>query len=379
MQNTIKDKDSLWEFSHRGGRCGGPHSLAVGGSPLLSMFDCSVNGISDSDLRAQSSRLYHKAGLSVFESKGAYPFGVAVDQICRYAGNAVRVTWDVKWPKETRPTKPVQIGSAGLVGKWTKLTTISREGSVESFDLQNGLLPIDGKPISMVLEREDGVKFEYSLGFDLWRWDAAMGQPVATPLSIEVADDHTSIIHNICDPTPEEVYPEGREYRFMAVIAFSAPNLPKAPAAKEAIDVPFRHNKEDLNLDGITSNSLRINYNDMPCIENGRRLSDDGRHGICFEDAHSLTAAKRTIRQIASYAQSGTLVLDGLTPGVCIDGSHCAKKQPRVHCDLYSIVAFLAWAKNCLGDGWTITAPQPSPWNLLPSLEFSHLPLDFNY
>ncbi|MBQ7650746.1 MAG: hypothetical protein IJS15_07285, partial [Victivallales bacterium] len=232
---------------------------------------------------------------------------------------------------------------------------------------------------SLLLTREDGAKFEYSLGFDLWRWDHALGQPVAAPLSLEVAEEQTTLVHNVCDPTPEEVFPEAREYRFMAVVAFSAPDMASAPSVEETVTVPFSPGKEDLNLDGITSNSLRIDYNDMPCLENGRRLSADGRHGICLEDAHSLTAVKRTIRQIAGFAQSGTLVLDGLTPGHCTDGSHCEKKQQREHCDLYSILTMLAWAKNCLGAGWSVIVPQPAPWNELPSLALSHLPLDFEY
>ena len=379
MTNIIKSTDSNFEFSHVSSRCGGPHTISVGKEPLLTMLDCSVNGISDSDLRAKTSRLYHKAGQTIFESNGTFPFGVTVSQTCRYAGNAVRITWDLNWPKEIRPLKPVQVGSARLHGKWTGLMTIDRNGSPENFELRPGLFTVPGKPMSLLLTREDGAIFEYSLGFDLWRWDHALGQPVETPLSLDVAEDHTTLVHNVCDPTPEEVFPEAREYRFMAVIAFSAPCMAQAPSTDSAVTVPFRQGKEDLNLDGISSNVLRIDYNDMPCLENGQLLSANGRHGICLEDDHSLSAIKRTIRQIASLASSGTLVLDGLTPGHCLDGAHCAKKQPREHCDLYSILTLIAWAKNCLGQDWTVIAPQPAPWNALPSLSFSHMPLDFGY
>ena len=379
MPLTIKDKESDFEISHKTGRCGGPHNISLGGKPLLTMLDCSVNGISDSDLRAKSSRLYHKAGQSVFESEGSYTFGVTVNQICRYAGNTIRITWDIKWPKETRPVKPVQIGSARLHGKWTRLTTIARDGASETIELSNGAFAVPGSPISIVLHRDDGAKFEYSLGYDLWRWDYAIGQNVTAPLSLDVADEQTTLLHSICDPTPEEVYPEAREYRFMALVAFSAPGMPQPPAIDEATSVQFKKDKADLALDGISSNTIRIDYTTMPCIENGRRLTSRGREAICFEDGHSMTSLKRTIRQIADISQSGTLVLEGLTPGHCIDGSHCTKKQPREHCDLYSIITFVAWAKNCLGKGWTIVTPQPAPWNALPSLSYSHLPLDFEY
>ena len=379
MPYIIQSPEKNFEFTHNKGRCGGPHAISVFGKTLLTMLDCSVNGISDSDLRAKSSRLYHKAGQTIFESKGDYTNGVSINQTCRYAGNAVRITWDINWPKETRPTKPVQVGSTRLQGKWISVTTIGRDGVSQTFELKSGLFQVSGNPISMLLTRDDGAVFEYSLGFDLWRWDHAMGQPVATPLSLDVADDKTMLIHNICDPTPEEVFPEAREYRFMAVIAFSAPNMAKTPSIDETVTVPFRQGSEDLNLNGISSNSLRIDFKDMPCIENGQRLTANGRQGICLEDDHSLSAVKRTIRQIASFAQNGTLVLDGLTPGHCIDGSHCEKKKPREHCDLYSLLSFLAWAKNCLGDGWTVIVTQPSPWNALPSVAFSYLPLDFEY
>ena len=379
MPNIIKSIDNSFEFTHNSDRCGGPHLISCDGKPLLTMLDCSVNGISDSDLRVKSSRLYHKAGQTIFESKGSYPCGVAMNQVCRYAGNAVRITWDINWPKETRPIKSVQIGSAKLHGNWTGLTTIARDGSSQSFELRRGLLIVPGKPISLLLSREDGAAFEYSLGFDLWRWDHAMGLPVDAPFILDIAEDKTTLVHNVCDPTPEEVFPEAREYRFMAVIAFSTPSMTKPPSIEEPVTVPFRRGKEDLNLDGISSTALRIDYKEMPCIENGKLLSTNGRHGICLEDDHSMSAVKRTIRQLAGFAQTGSVVLDGLTPGHCIDGSHCAKKQPREHCDLYSLLTLLAWAKNCLGQGWTVVAPQPAPWNALPSLAFSHMPLDFEY
>ena len=379
MAFSVKHTNPEWEFSHAKGRCGGPCSITADGSPVLSMLDCSFNGVSDSNLRASSSRLYHKAGQSVFESDGVFPSGPSINQICRYAGNAVRITWDVAWPKETRPTKPFQIGNARLEGRWTKLTTISRDGSPESFDLSKGVFEVPGTPISLILHREDGVKFEYSLGYDLWRWDHALGQPVAAPFSLEINDGQTTIFHCVCDPTPEEVFPEARKYRFMALVAFSTPSMPKAPSVEAPETVSFTAGKPDIDARSLSSNLLRINYLDMPNIENGKRLTETGRHDICLEDNHSLMAVKRTIRQLASFSDNGTLLLEGLVPGLCTDGSHCEKKQPRQHCDLYSLVTFLAWAKNCLGSGWTIMTPQPSPWNELPSLAYSHLPLDFDY
>ena len=69
MPYIIQSPDANFEFTHNKGRCGGPHAISVDGKPLLTMLDCSVNGISDSDLRAKSSRLYHKAGQTIFDSQ----------------------------------------------------------------------------------------------------------------------------------------------------------------------------------------------------------------------------------------------------------------------------------------------------------------------
>lgn len=378
MPYTIQDSNSLWQFSHNDNRCGGPHSLVAGGTTLLSMLCCSINGVQDSNLRSKSSRLYHKAGQSIFESKGIYPCGVTLAQTCRYSGNTVRITWDMNWPKGLRPTQPVSVGSAVLAGKWLDMTIINRQGKSTTAQIQPGTTLIPSDMLSLILTRDDGTKFEYSLAFDLWRWDYGMGQPVSAPLSLEVSENSLEIKHIICDPTPEEVFPEAREYRFMAVISFSTPTM-TAPQIPDATKLAFLPKQAHLDLGNVSSQVISFNLQEMPVVDNARRLSANGRHGVCLEDGHSLTAVKHCIRQIAGYASEGTLVIEGLEPGLCLDGGHCEKKKERQHCDLYSILTFIAWAKNCLGQGWTILVPQQAPWSELPSLAYLSLPLDFEY
>ena len=93
-----------------------------------------------------------------------------------------------------------------------------------------------------------------------------------------------------------------------------------------------------------------------------------------MEDGFAITRLKRIIRQLAASSQTGCLRIRGLTPGLCLDGSHCAKKGEKLHWDLHSILTFTAWASNCLGEDWKIAFAPTNGWQAeLPSLTGLHL------
>lgn len=365
--------------------CGGPLDLSVNGSTILTSLSSKLNlNVTDITWPAKTCRVYHKAGTSILETTPNTPDApVPQQQTSRFAANSARITWDIKWSKATQVKHPVQLGIAVLAGKWTKLYTVPRTGKPFWSHLEPGAkISFDqGYPLSLVLEREDGVRFEYSFGFDLWRWDYALGMPNSKPLEVLVEADKTTITPQLCDPTAEDVFPEGRQYRFMATIAWSSPELPSKPSHQHPVRLPFNAKGADLELTGIDKEAgcYLIDFAQMPVIEVAKRKTEDGRSMFCLENNNVLTAVKRTIRQVAAMSSGGHLILAGLTPGICMDGSHCEKKGDRIHWDHQSILAFAAWAKNCLGPSWTLDFPQPDEWAELPSLAYLHLPNGFDY
>lgn len=243
-------------------------------------------------------------------------------------------------------------------------------------------------PLCLVFEREDGVRMEYSLGFDLWRWNYGIGLQDGTSLEIEVEEDALQLSRYLAKDMPEDgLIPEARDYRFMASIAWSSPEMLSTitPAPDKVVDLSINP-KRGLDLSGLgevesKSLALRFKYDDLPCPDSERRRDADGKTGKpCLETGNAISSLKRYIRQLAAIgANGGYLAIDGLTPGLCFVGSHCDKKSNRIHWDLQDILTFAAWAKNCLGDDWTLEFPQPEGWCELPSLAGMGLPNGFVY
>lgn len=389
MPFEIKNSDEHWIAMHSQGRCGGPRVLTVNGDTVLTALGCRFDGYGDDMLHSKSAHVYHKAGQAIFESDSHYPNGPECSQTYRYSGNSVRVTWDFNWPKGVIPKKPFEVGSCHLEGKWRRLYVVE-----ESLKGQNGIgtwmplsegqtLELQEMPLSLVFERENGMRLEYSLGFDVWRWRYGLGMVNSVPLTVAVNESGIDIIRRLCDAGTETSFPEAREYRFMAILAWSWPGMPDVAAeAFEEAHGSLSVNKEGLDLARLNGNTVvRANFSELPCAESAYKLSLAGeRMSIpCFEHKFAINAFKRVIRQLASFSSTGTLVLEGLIPGVCYDGAHCDKKGKRVHWDLQSIITLAAWAKNALGSGWQISCAQPEEWKELPSLSGIHLPNGFIY
>ena len=376
MPLEIEDTNKLWKAIHSKGRCGGPRKIASD-LDILSDFCCSIDSVPDNLLHSKNGRVYHKAGQSIFESEGSYPTGQSIRQISRYAANAMRVTWDLGWPKATAPKDPVQIGNATLNGKWLRLLTLKRDGKATWQELAPGqnLTWQENPPLALVFEREDGVRAEYSYGFDLWRWDFGLGLTNSIPLSIKVAEDNIQILRQVSDlsvaPSEKEEAPtpQAREYRFMATLAWSTPDMDKytlrAKMQGEAIPLSFDDN--GLQLSGLSSstNSYAIDLSPIPYT--------------CMESDTLLSRLKRFTRQLASLSSEGSVVFSGFSPSCCKEASHCAKHNPTLHWDHQALLTFAAWAKNCLGEGWSLDFQFPAPLVELPSLKYISLPNGFIY
>lgn len=410
MPFDISNNNGLWNAVHSHGRCGGPRSLTVAGQCVLTDYSVRIDAQSDDMLHSKDARVFHKAGLTVFSSRGTFTGMQQLSQISRYAANTLRTTWDLNWPKNTPFKQAVRMGSATLHGKWCRAFVISREDALQPIpgnwqSLSSGqTLTWDKAPLSVVFERDDGIRLEVSVGFDIWRWDAGLGLAPRTALSAIITDDTITLDSLIAeypapapepapDPNPdvvdkesEVIAPEARDYRFMAILAWSSPLMSAPSIPANLTNVHFRPGNGGLALSDFRSGgattipSIAIDLSEMPLVPTAGVLAPDAtRHGFCLESGYVMGHLKRIIRQIASLAPQGHLVIKGLTPALCNDGAHCSKKGPRLHWDLQEILTFASWAKNCLGSGWDIQFPQPEGWRELPSLAYLHLPNGFDY
>ena len=377
MPLEIIESNGLWSATHAKGRCGGPRTV-IGPNALVSDFCCSIDSVPDYLIHSKNARVYHKAGQSIFEGEGAYPTGQTIRQISRYAANAMRVTWDINWPKATPPKDAVQIGNATLNGKWLRMMTLERNGKATRQELAPGqnLTWQENPPLALVFEREDGTLVEFSYGFDLWRWDFGLGLTNSIPLKVTVTEEAVLILRQISDlsvaPSEKEEAPtpQARDYRFMATLAWATPEMDKYTLAarfpeRDAIPIPFDDN--GLLLSGLPGGATHFAI-DLAALPS-----------TCLESDALLSRMKRFIRQLASFSAEGSVVFSGFSPSCCTEASHCAKRAATLHWDHQALLIFAAWAKNCLGEGWCLDFQFPAPLADLPSLKYISLPNGFIY
>ena len=396
---TISIENTTWKAEHSDLRFGGPVALVVGNAPLFQDFHCSMEGQEDSQfVPDMTPRVYHKAGLAVYECEAhlAAAPGMRLHQVLRYGANHFRAVYDLSWAKETAMTAPVEVASCTLVGRWSRVLAVPRGTTPAQAQWQPigaETLVWEDAPASLLVEREDGLRLEYSLGFDLWRWDHGLGITSPSRMELVPGAEGLALRHFVAVPPPlpeppegEEAplgpIPEARQYRFCAMVAWSVPATPSG----ELAEVPLAF-AADGRLDTAQLRSLElatqvpvIDFQQMPGVDSFRRLAPDGsRSAFCWECDRVLTLAKKLIRQVAALGSEGTLVLRGLQPGFCQEARHCDKKGALPHWDLEDIVTFVNWCHAQLGPGWRLLVPQKDGWEDLPSLQGLSLPIGFDY
>ena len=376
MPLDITESNGLWSATHAKGRCGGPRKIAIK-DDIVSDFCCSIDSVPDYLIHSKNARVYHKAGQSNFECEGSYPTGQTIRQISRYAANSMRVTWDINWPKATAPKDAVQIGNATLNGKWIKLLALKRDGTLDEIGLTSTTTIAwqANTPPALVFKREDGTQVEFSYGFDLWRWDFGLGLTNTTPLKVTVGEEAVQILRQVSDlsvaPSEKEMAPtpQARDYRFMATLAWATPEMDKytlrAKQQGNAVPVQFDDNGLLLNVLPEGTTCLAIDLAALP--------------DTCMESDALLSKMKRFIRQLSSFSAEGNVVFTGISPTCCTEGAHCARRNATLHWDHQALLSFVAWAKNCLGEGWSLDFQFPAPLAELPSLKYISLPNGFIY
>ena len=417
----ISHPKASWTLLYENDFGAGPQKLQINGKTLFSFMHCRIDGISDDALETRKAHHFHKGGLAVFEGDGVFTQGAKVRlwQTHRIAANTVRMTYDISWPKETPLTKGLELGSVLLAPSFQRYFIVTPDATAPKWcKLPAAGAPaisISPLPAALILENDNGQRFEYGQGDDLWRWtqglngdylhatgrleisrtssgrialrrwlaecdselEAKLAAAANAKLRMEAlqrkkatgTEDETALLENV--PTVPTSQPLSRDYRFTAYFAWSAPELHPALPEGTTLQTPALSNRGDFErtvLQGLgTVPSLQIDLAKLPFVEAARR-SGKANEKTGWESNSAQTLYRRLIRQLADYAPKGNLLLQNLTPGWCDNGGHENRKRSARHWDLCAILDQIAWTRQILGADWNIVAPQSGIWAELPSL-----------
>ncbi|MDD4537871.1 MAG: hypothetical protein PHT80_02560 [Lentisphaeria bacterium] len=376
---TIEYPSAGWSLRHPVDAANGPRHLCVDGHELLHSFLAATDATAVDTLVLDKSRAFRKSGSAVFESAGHYGQQAqhSVRQIIRYAGNCGRITVDLHWGRGDSKLG-VAMSVLRLPGEWRRLLLLlPADGEAPPVwrELQSGKsITWREVPLSMIFEDHAGRRVEYSTGFDLWRWHYGLGVvPTQMQYSLRVSDDELLCYRQVM-PAGAGVEPQVRDYRFCSMLAWSAPALTtSADTAAPALQpLAFLPDAGGVDLRGASGErgAYSVDFGAAAMVPTAYRQGASGERlpQLCWSSKATVAIAKRVIRQLAAAHNGGTLRLLGMPPGVCHDGSHCERRQATMHWDLQDLLNFAAWARQTLGDDWTLQIPQPAPWNELPSL-----------
>ncbi|MBR4124831.1 MAG: hypothetical protein IKR13_01390 [Victivallales bacterium] len=417
----IKHPQATWTLIYEENRGTGPQKLQIAGKTLFSFMHCRIDDVSDDAVASTSSHHYHKGGLAVFDGEGVFTQGPAVKlrQTHRIAANTARVTYDLSWPKATQLAKGLELGSVVLSPSFQRFFVVTPDADAPAWrnipapgDPAVSISPL---PAAVVLENGQGLRFEYGLGDDLWRWSQGLnGEYLHATSRLEisrttggrvalrrwVAECDSALEKQLADtataklqqavlklrqqlatdddttddsplPTVPVSQPEQRDYRFTTYFAWSQPELltavPEGVIPQPiALNVKGEFDRETL-LDQGETPAVLLDLTKLPASANARRAGKDNAP-LCWESNQAQNHYRRLIRQLANCAPAGTLVLQNLTPGWCDIGTHENRKRSARHWDICALLDQVAWTRQVMGPKWTIVAPQTGLWAELPSL-----------
>lgn len=371
-QVRVKHLDYGWEALHATDRFGGPSSIAVGGAVLLEGNRTYVDDLDDGSILVTSTKAFRKGGAAVVVTSGYLPFGgeTSFRQTCRYAGNHVRVTLDIGWPRGGLVRRHLGVGEHWLPGRWRRVFCIPPAshlaGGAEPAWHAMPDTPVDGHmvahwhrpPLALVFERADGVRLEVGTGSDLWRWEQSLGYgPESGSYKVMFCAEGVRVVREplMCC---QEFSPEPRPYRLSWYAAWSVPGRSQVRPNAGA-------------------DAMRLDFTSGPTTLQARRTSSFAAHVrgerstcACWMASATAKAARRTIRSLAARGSQGDLAVSGLTPGVCWDAAHVGRRAPDglVHWDINALLDFSVWSRQQLGSAWRVFPRVEGFWAELPSL-----------
>ncbi len=417
----IKHPQAPWCLQYEDGRGTGPQKLQLAGKTLFSFMHSRIDDVSDDALASSRAHHFRKGGLAVFDGAGVFTQGPAVKltQTHRVAANTVRVTYDLNWPKGTALTKGLELGSVLLSPSFKRFFVVAPDAEEPGWrkvpEVGAPAVSISPLPAAIVLENEQGLRFEYGLGDDLWRWaqglngdylhatsrlelsrttggrialrrwvaecDGALEQKLADAATAKLQQETLRLRQELAtkgetqDTTPLPTVPcsqpAPRDYRFTAYFAWSQPELiPALPIGCSPQEVALNE-RGDFSRDALLAlddtPALMVDLKKLPATVNARRAGKEDAP-ICWESNQAQNLYRRIIRQLAEHASKGTLLLQNLTPGWCDTGTHENRKRAARHWDICALLDQVSWTRQVMGPDWTIVAPQTGIWAELPSL-----------
>ena len=383
-QITIAHPDGMWEAVHSTERFGGPHTISVNGDVLLEAPRFHIDDIGDESAIVLKQRAFRKAGTAMATSTGYLPFGSETKffQSCRYAANHVRITFDLRWRRNTAIRRHLGLGSLFLPGKWKRYFCLP-----PSLHLSEGAKPKwqdisdaddapamighwHRPPLALVFERADGTAVEIGTGYDLWRWEQCLGLgPENGSYKILREENGLRLVREpvMCC---EEFTPLPRDYRFTWYAAWRSAKAQETSPLPPANPLQF-----DLRR-GLTPGGLAetvahkseppvfsLDLNDIAWPAKFRRagtaaayIRGENEAQPCWKSPGMQKGLRHAIRQLAGLSTEGTLQLRGVNPGLCWDSTHLGYKNPDgvAHWDINSVLDFAVWTRQQLGLGWQI-------------------------
>jgi hypothetical protein len=336
--------------------------LSVGGATRIAEVWSALDALDDRNGLVTSCRHIRRHQARVILSEGRLPFGAepGIAHTCRYGDGCLRVTSDYHLPRGTAVSRFVA-GCVRLVGEWTQVRVLVGDANTPLSWLPAEELPArgdcrvwHGQPLAAALTAADGTTLEIGLGTDLWRWARGLGHgPDGSTLQLRCDDDGV-VLERIVLAAAEAFTPQIRTYRFSWYAAWTVPPAP-APTG-DIVSVPIS-DRGDIDTGALTQTladagkavQLDLDLSSIPVPASCRRSSDDAP---CWAAAGTVKRMKRACRQLASIeTHPFTVVISGLTPGLCCHGSHLSRRGDRLHWDLTAQQAFGLWASGCLGEG----------------------------
>ena len=423
----LKHPSASWRLTYEDGAANGPALLESQGAPLFHDMHCRLDAVADHGLPSTASHV-RKGGCAVFRSTELFrhPAPVEVAQTQRLSANLLRLTYDISWKDANTPLKEgLEVGSLRLDGAWEKYLALSTPGEAQAAPAwkplprtpEEATLVLSPIPVVLLLEDQKGRRLEYGLGDDLWRWQKGLnGEFLHGTGRLVLSRDAQGLLLRryvtFCDPQEEERLaarkqeedprfrasvdeegnpipakavpvscPEKRAYRFHSYLAWSEPLLAGAPPLPSP---PLELSCTPQGIQGLRELApasplcLSLDLAALPIPPHGRRNGEAGAPP-CWESRPFQSLFRRCLRQLASLAPAGTLVLKGATPGWCSLPTHLARSgAPLPHWDLPALLECLVWARQALPEEWTIRVlPGAGVWALLPSLSALGAPSGF--
>lgn len=393
-QSIIRYTDGSWQAVHDKDLYGGPNEIQVAGETLAVIKPFYIDDMSEDTAVLKRFRAFRKTGAAVVASEGYFPIGGEVKffQNYKYASNHVRVTFDLRWPKGMMLKRRFGFGEILLPGRWKKYFCIPPASHVAEgkdpqwvdFSEYEGKSVMSGHwhrpPLSLVFEREDGMRFELSCGSDIWRWEQCMGfGPENGSYKIFVEEQGIRIVREplMCC---SEFEPQARDYRFSWVMAWTMPGEKKALDEKNASLLSMsgeqKLHKDKIVKDGSTPMMLDAESCNLPdfadCTPSPTdNVLDKRSDTVCWEGSAAQKRVRKVIRSLKGECEPGTLIFRNFLPGICWDARHLNRKNKEglCHWNLDSLLDFSEWTRKQLGDDWKLSAVVPAPWDELPSMQ----------